>query len=108
MEIYDSPRERSMQTARPRRERRKTQTRNTPAVQTAPVTRVPTVADQQSLGQSPVLFGLTEEDIAVLDDAVFDEVWQALGKVVRARAEARSRTATDVADEVDAEDDDDE
>jgi len=44
-------------------------------------------------GQSPPLFGVTESDIAALDDAEFAEVWAALGKVARARARSRSGTA---------------
>lgn len=34
------------------------------------------------------LFGVTEQDIALLDESEFEEVWGALGKVARARARA--------------------
>jgi hypothetical protein len=40
------------------------------------------------------LFGITESDIAVLDDSDFNEVWAALGKVARARARAHADAAT--------------
>src|SRR6266568_1160025 len=36
-----------------------------------------------------LLFGVTEEDIAALDEADFKEVWTALGKVALARARSR-------------------
>ena len=37
-----------------------------------------------------LLFGVTVEDIGVLNDKEFTEVWNALGKVARARARGRS------------------
>jgi hypothetical protein len=42
------------------------------------------------------LFGVTESDIAALDDTEFAEVWAALGKVARARARSRSGSADPV------------
>jgi hypothetical protein len=36
-----------------------------------------------------LLFGVTEDDIAVLSDDEFDEVWAALGKVARARSRVK-------------------
>jgi hypothetical protein len=38
--------------------------------------------------ESGSLFGITEKDIALLDEDEFQEVWGALGKVARARARA--------------------
>jgi hypothetical protein len=35
------------------------------------------------------VFGITEDDIAVLNEREFEEVWAALGKVVRAKARAK-------------------
>jgi hypothetical protein len=40
-----------------------------------------------------LLFGVTEDDIGMLNPDDFDEVWAALGKVARARAEARKERA---------------
>ena len=37
-------------------------------------------------GSSVLLFGVTDADVAALDDAEFAEVWAALGKVARARS----------------------
>lgn len=44
-----------------------------------------------SHGTSGVLFGVTEDDVAALDEAEFNEVWTALGKVARARARAKKQ-----------------
>lgn len=38
-----------------------------------------------------ILFGLTENDAAILSDEDFDAVWSALGKVARARAKANKQ-----------------
>jgi hypothetical protein len=48
-----------------------------------------------------LLFGVTEDDIGVLSDQQFATVWNALGVVARARAQARAtqRTAPPEADE---------
>ena len=37
-----------------------------------------------------LLFGVTEDDVAALDESEFSEVWMALGKVARARAKAKA------------------
>ena len=58
----------------------------------------PGVARHGEVGHAPsVLFGVTEQDVAALDDQTFNEVWAALGKVARARAKASSEVATPVA-----------
>jgi len=54
--------------------------------------------------RSPLLFGVSEDDIAALDESEFNEVWSALGKVARARA--RTRASKSVAPEVDTVGDD--
>ncbi len=41
---------------------------------------------QQSPATSGLLFGVTEADIAALDESDFNTVWAALGKVARARS----------------------
>jgi hypothetical protein len=46
-----------------------------------------------SLPGVAMLFGVTEEDIAELDEGQFQDVWTALGTVARARANARKRAA---------------
>lgn len=51
-----------------------------------------------------LLFGITEDDIGVLDDDQFAAVWNALGTVARARAGARARAATTGHSAVNAED----
>lgn len=51
--------------------------------------RLPQVTTQ---GPQP-LFGVTEADIALLDDGEFSEVWAALGRVARARARAQRERA---------------
>ena len=40
---------------------------------------------------SPHLFGITEDDIAALDEQEFNEVWGAIGKVIRAKARAKQQ-----------------
>ena len=49
-----------------------------------------------------LLFGVTVDDIAALPDAEFKSVWEALGKVARARARAAQpqvETESEVAEE---------
>ena len=48
--------------------------------------------------QPGLLFGVTDEDVASLDDAVFREVWDALGKVARARAKRASEPSVPAAE----------
>jgi hypothetical protein len=44
-----------------------------------------------SLTPTGLLFGVTEEDAGLLSDAEFEEVWSALGRIARARAQARQQ-----------------
>ena len=44
-------------------------------------------------GRDPTLFGVLEEDIALLDDKQFAELWSALGTVARLRAKAKQERA---------------
>jgi hypothetical protein len=45
---------------------------------------------QQTPTDSGTVLGVTVDDIALLDETEFNEVWSALGKVARARARAKS------------------
>ena len=103
IEVLDAPRVREVQVA-DRRSGSRVRSRKkapTPADSTSPITETrasqPTASARDPLsashsGQSPPLFGVTESDIAALDDAEFAEVWAALGKVARARARSLSGT----------------
>lgn len=89
IEVLDAPRQRTMkggQRPRPaaRKETGKT-TSNGARGNTGSSGGKPTTAPADQL------FGVTEEDIAALDDTEFDEVWAALGKVARARSRSRVR-----------------
>ena len=75
--VRDAPRERKMQPATRRRDGR---------TQAAPKT---TPAFHARPPASPQVFGITEDDIAVLNEREFEEVWAALGKIVRAKARAK-------------------
>jgi hypothetical protein len=85
--VLDAPRERKMHETPSKRTRSSAQmsggvdkriaTQRTPEISAPPVT------------QNNMIFGVTEEDVARLEDEEFDEVWSALGKVARARARAR-------------------
>lgn len=46
---------------------------------------------------SSLLFGVSEEDIGLLEEDDFDEVWTALGKIARARARAQRQRVAEVA-----------
>jgi Family of unknown function (DUF5343) len=86
--VLDAPRARSMRTsngqARPQR---------TPKTYRRTVHEVAGPAFPAPRDSHGLLFGVTEDDIASLDEADFTEVWTALGKVARARARARSKAA---------------
>lgn len=105
--VLDAPRERQMQAARGRavKPRGKVEPRTPrgrlvaeiPVASAPPVERTPDTA---------LLFGVSEEDIGLLDEQDFNQVWTALGKVARARARARAAAQRPVApDEEDEEDD---
>lgn len=88
--IMEAPRDRTMQAARP--------------VTRAPAPRVQGNATPRRRPSAPpvpgkleqpaptnLLFGVTVEDIAALPESEFASVWEALGKVARARARAAQR-----------------
>lgn len=79
--VLDAPRERSMRTSTPKP--------RTPSGQTRRRASTPGSGGSGQPGGTPVgglLFGVTEADIAALAEEDFQEVWDALGKVARARA----------------------
>lgn len=88
--VLESPRERQMQNRRAERIPRAPRAGRSTTV--AP--HRPTVREVEAI-RPPIseglLFSVTVEDIGALDDADFDGVWTALGKVARARARARDR-----------------
>jgi len=80
--VKDAPRDRKMQPASRRREGE----------------RKHAIHDRGGIGRRQAevptaghLFGVTEDDIAALNESEFNEVWAALGKVVRAKARAKQR-----------------
>lgn len=82
--VLDAPRDRGMQgsaTARPR-----TVSARTKVPRPVPRRTIPP-ADNRSPAETPSsIFGVTQQDIALLSEEEFQEVWNALGKVARARA----------------------
>ena len=93
--VLDMPRERRMKEpklGRPKPLAQKpsvgVQTKKQPMETSEPITA--------ARGTSALLFGVTEDDIAVLSEGEFNEVWAALGKVARARARAKRQTAEEV------------
>ena len=90
MQVMDAPKERSMQQSGGRRRVKGVNIIHGTAPKTKP--RVPP-PDSVPAG---TLFGVTGDDIAVLNDEEFQEVWSALGKVARARSLAK---VTDGAEE---------
>jgi hypothetical protein len=99
IEVQDAPRERRMKQApaKPPAKKLAASGKARPSVDEP----TPSVPSSSSIGP-PLLFGVSEDDVAALDDVEFDEVWAALGKVARARARARATTrvtpAEDTAD----------
>jgi hypothetical protein len=87
--VLDAPRERKMQGSTARRPTAGRSTNQTARVGRA-IERNEAHPITPHLGRSSLLFGVSEEDIAALDESEFDEVWSALGKVARARARARA------------------
>jgi len=83
IEVKDAPRERRMQTGTGKETARAPHKGRVKQTQTGQHHRVSPLEARESL------FALTEDDIAVLSNEEFDEVWTALGKVARARAKAK-------------------
>ena len=84
MQVLDSPRERSMQ-----QKGRTKRIQRQPQLDTGRTSVRRTDQEAPTSHVSGLLFGVTEDDIAVLPQDEFDEVWTALGKVAKARAEAK-------------------
>lgn len=87
IKVKDVPRERKM-TGTPKATRPR---RGSLSPQTQVQKRSNGASNQSSPATPPIgglLFGVTEADIAALDEGDFSEVWTALGKVARARARA--------------------
>jgi hypothetical protein len=89
--VRDAPRERPMRTRRTTGSSRPTRS----TALTAPRARG---RGQESAPASTGLFGLTEADVAKLDDAEFADVWTALGKIARARLRPAIQDDEDTAD----------
>ena len=97
IEVKDPPRERKIQAGRATtsngRKRQRTKTSdsgNGPApIASEPEPSRPVTAEPQSVPSvdAGVLVSVTNEDIAELDDEEFTDVWSALGKIVRRRAQ---------------------
>ncbi|MBA7557284.1 hypothetical protein ES705_50030 [subsurface metagenome] len=80
--ILDAPRERRMREPQVR-EPKSTADRRSAQVAT-------TKEPRQDVKE--LVFGISEDDIGVLNEEEFDEVWSALGKVARARARAKQES----------------
>ena len=87
--VLDVPRERRMRDQQAKRARPSTKTRGAAVTVGTEARRIFEMPRQQTV--SGVLFGVTEEDVGVLNDDEFEEVWSALGKVARARARAKKQ-----------------
>jgi hypothetical protein len=86
--ILNAPRERKIQEGRQRTSVNKSSRKTEHDKQEGSLS---TIGGESSTGYSNILFGVTEEDIAVLNEEDFKEVWDALGKVARARAFSKSK-----------------
>jgi hypothetical protein len=82
--VLDAPRERRMREPQAKRPKSTVEKRSI-GVPTKRIISERTIVPTTS----GVLFGVTEDDVAVLGEAEFNEVWTALGKVARARAQAK-------------------
>jgi len=87
--VKDAPRERKMQAAvRPKAGPKPVAVRGASA--NATTTGQPGHVTQTRAMPAGILFGVSEDDIAVLGNEDFAEVWTALGKVARARSLAKA------------------
>lgn len=86
--VVDAPRDRQMKETPTRRQRSSTERR---AVEEKPKVKPSRISEPAAAthGFGGVLFGVTEDDVAVLGEEEFKVVWDALGKVALARARAR-------------------
>ena len=83
--VLDVPRERRMKEATPKRQLKNTTRRST--VSSEKPRRQ--ITEPGVSPTTPLLFGVTEDDIGALSEDEFEEVWSALGKVARARARTK-------------------
>jgi hypothetical protein len=84
--VLDAPRERRMKEAQTIRQRPAGRQEGTKYE-----THRRTARNFNAHPEDHSIFGITEEDIGVLDEAAYQELWTALGKVVRARAMAKKQ-----------------
>lgn len=85
----DTPRGRSMnQPSRPKQQRAAKPSGIANRSKSSPVQPIPVVHQIPTDG---LLLAVTDEDIGLLEEAEFNEVWSALGKIARARARGRTR-----------------
>jgi Family of unknown function (DUF5343) len=85
--VMEAPRERKMKgTSGPRATR--SSSRTTERASAAPATPQRQIPSPPP-APSGLLFGVTDDDIALLGDEQFEQVWQALGVVARTRAQAQ-------------------
>lgn len=90
--VLDVPRDRKLQTTS--RESRSQSRQNIGRRARQPERNVapnPQTASPSGTDQAGVAFGVTDSDLAALDDAEFQTVWAALGTVMRARAKVRTK-----------------
>jgi hypothetical protein len=105
IQVLDAPRERA-QATRPRTAQVSARVQGTG--RTTARGRVVREPNPGPVTPSGLLFGITEEDVAVLGEDEFNAVWTALGQVARARARAKhppERPAENGPDESDEQED---
>jgi len=89
--VLEAPRKRELM---PQGKREDRQARTQPRTLRAPAQPRPSPVNASLHGEDSTLFAVSDSDIAALRDEEFAEVWAALGKVARARAQARHRSST--------------
>lgn len=96
--VLEAPRERKMSAAGPRRrtESKPNKANKVGSGASGRAGHQPPPPERQDPG---TLFGVTQEDIELLSDDEFDEVWDALGKVVRARGRKTAKTSPPATDQ---------
>ena len=102
--VLDIPRDRKMQTASkenrpPSRQNQSRGGRRREGHDAPKPPSPPRGADLQG-----VAFGITDADLAALDDKEFQDVWMALGAVMRARAKVRTKQTEEVQTTLDEDD----
>ena len=89
--VLEAPRDRKMQSG-PKEGRQQPRQTRSPRVQRPErnVSPNPPTSSTGGVDQAGIAFGVTDSDLAALDDDDFQTVWEALGTVMRARAKART------------------